>query len=609
MWFLKRHKRIDTMNALRHDVNTIRALTADTNLHAECRQGNLNNVRKLLTTNTVNVNKRGLYGWTPLLASSWSGDIDVLDCIMHKGGNMSVVDDGGDNVLHVACNSGHVQMVKYIMSLHVVDVNCRGQYGRTPVMVAALGGHRRMVTLLLNEGADLACVDDDGNNMLHVACCGGDVETVKYILSRGSVHVDKRNRNGWTALMCAAWVGQRGAFDVLVNAGCDVSLVDANRNTILHLACLGGNVDIVKYVLVEISDNINCNGQYGWTPVMIAAERGYRDMFDFLVGKDADLSVVGDDGNTILHMACLGGDVELVQDVLIETQTDINVRGHEGVTPVMIAASTGNQILFDLLVSKGADVIIVDDYGNNILHMACHGGCDAMVIDILLQKQFTINSTGQKGMTPIMFASRAGHEAVFDVLKSQGADVSVLDDDGNNVLHLACRSGDDAMVLHVLMETSIDINSRGKLGRTPLMLATLCGHKGVFDVLWNRSADILLFDDEGNTAFHLACLGGNVEMVHYVLLQTTLDVNCRGKYGRTPVMLAAEIGHKGVVRTLMRQRCDLSLIDDDGNNIHHVAAIGGDVNMVRYILSMNVEGAHARNKHGSTPDMIWKERQ
>ncbi|XP_046563593.1 putative ankyrin repeat protein RF_0381 [Haliotis rubra] len=597
------------MNVLRHDINAIRAMTANTNLHAECREGNLNNVRKLLTTNTANVNKMGLYGWTPLLASAWSGDTDVLDCIMYKGGDVSAVDDGGDNVLHVACNGGHDHMVKYIISLNVVDVNCRGQHGRTPVMVAALGGHRRMMTSLLNEGANLACVDDDGNTMLHVACCGGDVETVKYVLSRGSTHVDSRNRNGWTALMCAAWVGQRGAFDVLVNAGCDVSLVDANRNTILHLACLGGNVDIVKYVLVEIRDDVNCRGQYGWTPVMIAAERGYRGMCDFLVGKDADLSVVGADGNTILHMACLGGDVELVQDVLRETQINVNVKGHEGMTPVMIAARMGNQILFDLLVSKGADVSIVDDHNNNILHMACLGGDDAMVIDILLQKQFTINSSGQKGMTPIMFASRAGHGVVFDVLKSKGADVSALDDDGNNVLHLASLGGDDAMTFQVLIETSININGRGKLGRTPLMLAAQCGHKGVFDVLWNRGADTLLFDDEGNTALHLACSEGNVEMIHYMLLQTTLDVNCRGKYGRTPVMLAAEFGHRGVVRILLRQGCDLSLIDDDGNNIHHVAAIGGDVDMVRYILSLDTEGANSRNIHGSTAGMIWKERQ
>ncbi|XP_046378646.2 ankyrin repeat domain-containing protein 50-like isoform X2 [Haliotis rufescens] len=597
------------MNVLRHNINAIRALTSDSILHNECREGNLYNVRKLLTTNAVNVNKRGLYGWPPLLTAAWCGDTDMLDCIMNKGGDVSVVDYGGDNILHVACNGGNEHMVNYVLSMDIVDVNSRGQCGRTPVMVAALGGHQRMVTILLNEGADLSCVDDEGSSMLHVACCGGDVETVKYVLSRGYTRVDGRNRNGWTALMCAAWAGQRGAFDALVSAGCDVSAVDNNGNTILHVACLGGNVDIVKYVLVDISDDVNCRGQYGWTPVMIAAGRGYRGLFDFLVSKDVDLSLVGDDGNTILHMACLGGDVEIVQYVLREIQMDINVAGHEGITPVMIGARTGNQLLFDLLVSKGADVSIIDHHRNNVLHMACTGGDDVMVTDILLLKQFSIKSRGQNGMTPIMFASRRGHVGVFDVLLSQKDDVSVKDDDGNNILHLASLGGDDAMTHHVLIETSIDINSRGKLGRTPVMLAAQCGHKGVFDVLWNTGADVSLFDDEGNTALHLACSGGNDEMVHYILLHTKFDVNSRGKCGRTPVMVAAEFGHRGVFDILLRQGCDLSLIDDDGNTIHHVAAIGGHVDVMKYLVSQDIEGANAKNNHGSTAAMISSERQ
>ncbi|XP_048242814.1 serine/threonine-protein phosphatase 6 regulatory ankyrin repeat subunit C-like [Haliotis rufescens] len=66
-------------------------------------------------------------------------------------------------------------------------------------MEAALRGHRDVVELLVSEGADVSLVDDDGDNIIHWACWGGDVETVKFVLSLNVVDIDARNNSGRTA--------------------------------------------------------------------------------------------------------------------------------------------------------------------------------------------------------------------------------------------------------------------------------------------------------------------------------------------------------------------------------------------------------------------------
>ncbi|XP_046557461.1 protein fem-1 homolog A-like [Haliotis rubra] len=122
------------------------------------------------------------------------------------------------------------------------------------------------------------------------------------------------------------------------------------------MACIEGHVDIVKYVLSQKVAGINSRGECGSTPLMMAAAKGHRDVFDLLVSKGADVSLVDDDGDNNLHVACIGGHVDMVKYVLSQKVADINSRGQYGRTPVMLAANMGHREVFDLLVREGADV-------------------------------------------------------------------------------------------------------------------------------------------------------------------------------------------------------------------------------------------------------------
>ncbi|XP_067648870.1 uncharacterized protein [Haliotis asinina] len=133
------------------------------------------------------------------------------------GANVSLVDDGGDNILHCASRVGQTEIVQYIISKDIVDINSRGRNGRTPLMTAALTGHIEVWNLLVRNGGRIDIVDDNGRNILHLASSGGYVNTVKHILSQRMADIKARDNNGETAAMIAKREGKSDVFQFLVS--------------------------------------------------------------------------------------------------------------------------------------------------------------------------------------------------------------------------------------------------------------------------------------------------------------------------------------------------------------------------------------------------------
>ncbi|XP_046569770.1 inversin-like isoform X4 [Haliotis rubra] len=173
----------------------------DSNAHhddllAACRDGNMAEVKRVLDLGQVDVNCRGEWSQTPVMEPSRCRHREVVELLLSRGADVSLVDKDGDNTLHWACIGGDVGMVELIQSQDVLDVNCREVRSWTPVMRAALGGHRDVAEHLLSRGADVSLVDMEGNNILHWACVGANVGLVELILSLNVVDINTRNKNG-----------------------------------------------------------------------------------------------------------------------------------------------------------------------------------------------------------------------------------------------------------------------------------------------------------------------------------------------------------------------------------------------------------------------------
>ncbi|XP_048244349.1 serine/threonine-protein phosphatase 6 regulatory ankyrin repeat subunit B-like isoform X2 [Haliotis rufescens] len=559
----------------------------DSLLHLACHGGNTAIVKHVLTPS--NINSRGEYGRTAAMRAAVSGHQSVFDLLVSNQADLTLVDADGDSLLHLACEGGNTAIVKHVLSPS--NINSRGRHGSTAVMQAAVSGHQSVFDLLVSNQADLTLVDTDGDSLLHLACHGGNTAIVKHVLTPSNIN--SRGEYGRTAAMWAAVSGHQSVFDLLVSNQADLTLVDADGDSLLHLACHGGNTAIVKHVLSP--SNINSTGRYGWTAAMKAAVNGHQSVLDLLVSNQADLTLVDTDGNSLLHLACQGGNTAIVQHVL--SPSNINSRGMHGHTPVMMAAVTGHQSVFDLLVSNQADLTLMDTDGDSLLHLACGGGGNTAIVKHVLSPS-NINSTGRYGWTAAMKAAVNGHQSVFDLLMSNQADLTLVDADGDSLLHLACHGGNTAIVKHVL--TPSNINSRGEYGRTAAMWAAVSGHQSVFDLLVSNQADLTLVDADGDSLLHLACHGGNTAIVKHVLSPS--NINSTGRYGWTAAMKAAVNGHQSVFDLLVSNQADLTLVDTDGNSLLHLACQGGNTAIVQHVLSPS--NIKSRGMHGHTPVMM-----
>ncbi|XP_071087784.1 serine/threonine-protein phosphatase 6 regulatory ankyrin repeat subunit B-like [Haliotis cracherodii] len=546
-------------------------------VHYASLGGNIVIVQDIVSSS--NINTRGSYGRTPVMTAASKGHKSVFDLLVSKKADLTLLDNHGNSLLHHACIGGNTAIVQHVVSPS--NVNSRGQNGRTPVMEAACKGHKSVFDLLVSEKADLTLLDDRGDSLLHLACAGGNTAIVQHVVSPSIVNT--RGRVGRTPVMEAACKGHQSVFDLLVSKKADLTLLDDHGDSLLHLACAGGNTAIVQHVVSE--SNINSRGQDRRTPVMEAACKGHKSVFDLLVSEKADLTLLDDRSDSLLHLACAGGNTAIVQHVVSES--NINSRGQDGRTPVMEAACKGHQSVFDFLVSKKADLTLLDGNGYSFLHFACAGGNTAIVQHVVSESN--INSRGQDGRTPVMTAAGEGQQSVFDFLVSEKADLTLLDDDGNSLPHIACIGGNTAIVQHVV--SSSNINTRGHHGRTPVMTAAVEGQQSVFDFLVSKKADLTLRDDHGNSLLHLACAGGNTAIVQHVVSES--NINSRGQDGRTPVMTAAGEGQQSVFDFLVSKKADLTLRDDHGNSLLHLACAGGNTAIVQHLLShsnINVGG-------------------
>ncbi|XP_046339096.2 serine/threonine-protein phosphatase 6 regulatory ankyrin repeat subunit C-like [Haliotis rufescens] len=120
-------------------------------LYSASYDGNLEEVKRLLSQG-VDVNCRWRSG-TPVMWAAYRGHRDVVELLVSEGADVSLVDRNGHNTLHYACVGGHLETVKFVLSLHVVDIDARNNYGETAADLARRRGHTRVLDLLVSRGA------------------------------------------------------------------------------------------------------------------------------------------------------------------------------------------------------------------------------------------------------------------------------------------------------------------------------------------------------------------------------------------------------------------------------------------------------------------------
>lgn len=147
--------------------------------------GKINNVIRLLARDPNLVNAYSEDGFHPLGLACFFGHVDVAEYLVKAGAG---INSRSNNRLKAApiqsaASRGHRKIVRMLLE-HGADPNIREQGGYTPLHAAAQNGDDEMIRLLLYGGADLTIASNNGKTALDLALEAGH-EKATLLLGEG----------------------------------------------------------------------------------------------------------------------------------------------------------------------------------------------------------------------------------------------------------------------------------------------------------------------------------------------------------------------------------------------------------------------------------------
>jgi len=264
--------------------------------------------------------------------------------------------------IHDAVRSGDADAVSQALRDDHSSVNTPDENGRTPLALAAAGGRKEIVEILLANGADVNARNDRQSSTLHFAASRGDTEIVSILLEHGA-DVNARAIGQATPLCWASSAGRKEAAEVLLAGGADVNAECIDLWTPLYRAAWSGNVDLVN-LLLEHGAEVNMKCVAGRTPLHNAVESGSEEVAGVLIERGAEIDTRDDLGKSPLWLAVERGNVDIAR-LLLESGAEIYPNQHEsGQTVLHQAALRGYGSLVNLLIENKADPALADADGN-----------------------------------------------------------------------------------------------------------------------------------------------------------------------------------------------------------------------------------------------------
>ncbi|KAI4715359.1 Palmitoyltransferase akr1, ankyrin repeat-containing protein akr1 [Aureobasidium sp. EXF-10727] len=218
--------------------------------------------------------------------------------------------------------------------------------------------------------------------------------------------------------------------------------------------------------------------------------RSIQKLFDS--GK-ASATSADPQGITALHWAAINGHYALCH-YLIEAGANVNAKGGDAeATPVLWASKRCHLDVVNLLLQQGADPLLTDDQGYNLLHSATLDGNVFQLILLLHQADVPVDIPDSQGHTSLMWAAYKGFPACLDVLLKWGADVHARDELGFTALHWALVKG-SYNCIQKLLEYGADRFIANNDGKTPAVTAKEMNSTRQ----WHRALSDSGFDPSGN---------------------------------------------------------------------------------------------------------------
>ncbi len=225
----------------------------------------------------INQKNGNVPGKTALMSAAWRGDTEVAAVLLEYRARIDLREGHGCNALMFAAWNDKSDMVRLLLEagadVGLVEAALLNDYAQAQMLLtagadlhpedmtnalcwAAVGGHARIIRLLLDTGAALDAFGNQDNTALMQAALYGRMDVMRLLLERGA-DPNAINRQGGTALMMSVQSNTRSnreAVELLLAHGARANVRGQSGGTPLMLACMWGDTPVVKLLLKHGAD-------------------------------------------------------------------------------------------------------------------------------------------------------------------------------------------------------------------------------------------------------------------------------------------------------------------------------------------------------------------
>ena len=272
-----------------------------------------------------------------LLHCAWrEGSVFAVRTLLKNGCSVRILSrEEQEELFHHACREDDVFVVRALLNdgcsvgklteaeiLYLVH-NLSKQEIEKLLHCSCREGSVFAVRTLLKNGCSVNILSrEEQEELFHHACREDDVFVVHALLMVGcSVRkltqedllymVHDLFKQEVKELLCRAW--REGCVFVvctLVKSGCSVSVLSREQQEqLLHHACCESDVLVVEALLAS-GCNMNCVYSTGYTPLMVATEKGHEEVVKKLILAGVNLGMQTANGDTAFHLAASGNNIQ-----------------------------------------------------------------------------------------------------------------------------------------------------------------------------------------------------------------------------------------------------------------------------------------------------------
>ncbi|KAF5656276.1 ankyrin repeat-containing protein [Fusarium circinatum] len=324
--------------------------------------------------------------------------------------------EGNFTCVHLAAFSGSDHMVSFLFHNERYPIDQEDSHKRTPLSYAAEMGHYSTVQLLIECGAMVNTSDWLKRTPLYHAVAKEQLEIAEQLLAiDAAIEGDPQCEK--TPLLVAVSSGCTDIVQLLTARGADVNRRGPFGETPLTLAIEMGCLDVAR---ILINHGASVTNEYHEALLIVAAKRGYKDIFRLLFGTKTPVAD-NENANSPSFETSIRDDLvvcRLLVDVkaLLKANQNMNLQFYE-------AVKRGNLDICKSLIENGAGVEGFDEGKCALAENAARGNLETC--RYLLANKAPVDGCPDQD-SPLARAARTGRLMVCQFLLDNGARV-----DGN----------------------------------------------------------------------------------------------------------------------------------------------------------------------------------